>query len=123
MARRMELTVESRFTINPLRNPLDSAAPRARNFTCSPAISAISAHVLVLPTSSPTRYLSFFAKPRSCFLYLSRFRGGNHVVGVQHNLPRILQIQRLNMSVLGLPLRKIIQHILILAGEIVLSKM
>lgn len=52
-ARRIELTVESRLTIRPLRRPLDSAAPSARNLTCSPSTSAINAHVFVLPTSSP----------------------------------------------------------------------
>src|SRR6266436_4007426 len=62
-ARRMELTVASRLTMRPLRNPLDSAAPRARNFTRSPSISAIKTQVFVLPMSSPIRYLSFFAKP------------------------------------------------------------
>src|SRR5215467_1288164 len=62
-ARRIELTVASRFTIKPLRKPLDSAAPSARNFTRSPSISAIRTDVLVLPMSSPTRYLSFFTEP------------------------------------------------------------
>ena len=62
-ARRMELTVESRLTMSPLRKPFDSAAPRARNFMSSPSISAMRMEVFVLPMSSPTRYLSFFANP------------------------------------------------------------
>src|SRR6266705_1547441 len=59
-ARRMELTVESRLTMEPLRKPFDSAAPSARNFTCSSASSAMRTQVLVLPMSRPTRYLYFF---------------------------------------------------------------
>src|ERR1700730_12511238 len=107
-ARRMELTVESRFTISPLRKPLDSAAPSARNFTCSSSISAISAHVFVLPISSPTTYLSFL--PKSTLLpELPGFRD-RHAragVGVLDHLPRILQIDGLHVSRIGLPLRKI----------------
>jgi hypothetical protein len=46
-----------------LDRPLDSAAPSDRNFTCSSSISAIRAHVFVLPTSNAMMYRSFFAKP------------------------------------------------------------
>src|SRR5947209_20063461 len=63
-ARRMELTVESRLTMEPLRSPSDSAPPSATNFTCSSASSAIRTQVLVLPMSRPTRYLSFFDNRR-----------------------------------------------------------
>jgi len=40
---RIELTVESRLTDQAFgRSPFDSAAPKARNFTCSSSISAMS---------------------------------------------------------------------------------
>ena len=79
-ARRMELTVGSRLTIRPLRRPLDSAAPRAEKFHPFASISAINTHVLVLPISSPIRYLSFFAKlcsdTSSYLIFVLRRRGG-----------------------------------------------
>src|SRR5213079_3361517 len=98
-ARRIELTVESRFTISPLRRPLDSAAPSARNFTNSPSISAIRTEVLVLPISSPTRYLSFFAKP-PLPMNLFYFRGhrARAGVGIHDHLPRVLQIDGLHAA-------------------------
>src|ERR1700724_3923461 len=103
----MELTVESRLTIRPLRRPFDSAAPSARNFTCSSSISAMSADVFTLPMSSPTRYLSFFAKTAPG-LPLSRFRSrGAAGIRVQHHLLRVLQIDGVDAAVAGLPLRKI----------------
>src|SRR5215470_16223317 len=43
--RRIELTVESRLTIAPLRRPLDSAAPSARNLTSSSAGIRIQNHL------------------------------------------------------------------------------
>src|SRR5690348_16076193 len=95
-ARRMELTVESRLTMSPLRKPLDSAAPRDRNFTISPSISAMRMEVFVLPMSSPTRYLSFFANPplqgRNLFYFCGhRARAG---IRIHDDLPRVLQINR-----------------------------
>src|SRR6266852_1350851 len=121
-ARRMELTVESRLTIRPLRRPLDSAAPSARNFTSSPSTSASSTQVFVLPMSSPTRYLSFFAKPPLLGMNLfcscgggGRARAG---VGIHDHLPRILQIDGLHMAGIRLPLRKIVDQHLEFAGEL-----
>src|SRR5580704_3307832 len=69
IARRIELTASSRFTIWPLRQPFDSAAPSAANFAPpSSSISPISAQVFVLPTSSATTYRSFFANSAApCF--------------------------------------------------------
>src|SRR6202041_577212 len=62
-ARRIELTARSRFTICPLRQPFDSAAPRAANVTLpSSPSSPINAQVFVLPMSSPTICRSFFVK-------------------------------------------------------------
>src|SRR6476660_9327468 len=118
-ARRMELTVESRLTINPLRRPFDSAAPNARNFTWSSLISAISTEVLVLPMSSPTRYLSFFAK-RAPAPELFHFRDSCSGAGVrvQDHLPRILQIDRAHAAIAGLPLREIVHHHAVLASEV-----
>src|SRR5689334_2550145 len=109
-ARRMELTVESRLTMSPLRKPLDSAAPRDRNFTISPSISAMRMEVFVLPMSSPTRYLSFFANPplqeRNLFgSCRHRARAG---VGIHHHLARVLQINGLHPPRMCLPLRKIV---------------
>src|SRR2546423_6234252 len=101
-ARRIELTVESRFTIKPLRSPLDSAAPSAKNFTSSSSISAISAHVFMLPMSNPTTYLSFFAK---CAPDLFHFCGGGRArIRVQHHLPRLLPNDPLHPPAAGLPL-------------------
>src|SRR5277367_2752249 len=62
-ARRMELTARSRFTIWPLRQPFDPAAPKAAKRTPpSSSISATSAQVLALPMSSATMCRSFFVK-------------------------------------------------------------
>src|ERR1700722_11107950 len=62
-ARRMELTARSRFTIWPLRQPFDSAAPSAANRTPpSSSSSPTSAQVLALPMSSATMCRSFFVK-------------------------------------------------------------
>jgi hypothetical protein len=47
-ARRMELTAASRLTMRPLREPLVSAAPMARNLAPPSSMSAISAQVFVL---------------------------------------------------------------------------
>src|SRR5712664_2847965 len=122
-ARRIELTVESRFTIRPLRRPFDSAAPKARNLTCSSSISAISAHVFMLPMSSPIRYLSFFATLAPDPL-LSRFRNGSAGrVRVEHHLLRVLQIDGVDAAVGGLPLRKMFDHHAVLAGEIARAEM
>src|SRR6266849_5285037 len=120
-ARRMELTVESRLTIKPLRRPFDSAAPSARKRTCSFSISASSTHVFVLPISSPTRYLSFFAKSLSCFLFCSCHRCAG--VGVHHHLPRIPEINRVHWPCICLPLREVFHQGPVLAGEIALAKM
>src|ERR1700676_369576 len=123
-ARRMELTVESRLTINPLRSPLDSAAPKARNRTCSSTISAISTQVLVLPMSSPIRYLSFFAKPAPAVrLFHFRCRGGGAGVRIQNHLPRILQVDGAYASVAGLPLREILDDHAVFGGKIALAKL
>src|SRR5215813_15020998 len=114
----MELTVESRLTIRPLRRPFDSAAPSARNFTCSSSISAISADVFVLPMSNPTKYLSFFAK-RAPGPFLSRFRDGCSAgIGIQNDLSRILQIDRAHTAVAGLPLREIVDYHPVLARKV-----
>src|ERR1700675_3297289 len=120
-ARRMELTVESRLTISPLRSPFDSAAPSARKRTCSFSTSASNTHVFVLPISSPTRYLSFFAKALSCFLFCSCHRCAG--VGVHHHLPRIPEINRVHGPCIRLPLREILNQRPVLAGEITLTKM
>src|SRR2546423_1139551 len=120
-ARRIELTVESRFTIKPLRSPLDSAAPRAKNFTSSSSISAISAHVFMLPMSSPTTYLSFFAKCAPDLFQLCH--GGCARVWIQHDLSSVLQINRLHAAIGGLPLRKIFDHHAKFPGEIALPEM
>src|SRR6266481_2370779 len=119
-ARRMELTVESRLTIRPLRSPLDSAAPSARNLTSSPSTSASSTHVFVLPMSSPTKYLSFFAKPpllgmKLFFSCRGHARAG---IGIHDYLPRILQIDGLHMAGIRLPLRKIVDQHFEFAGEL-----
>src|SRR5713101_739253 len=117
-ARRMELTVESRLTIKPLRSPFDSAAPSARNLTCSSSTSAIKAHVFMLPISSPTKYLSFFAK-RAPGLLLSRLRrGGAARIRVQHHLLRVLQIDGVDAAIAGLPLREILDDHTVFAGEL-----
>src|SRR5258705_7834245 len=120
-ARRMELTVESRLTINPLRSPFDSAAPSARKRNCSFSISASKAQVFVLPISSPTRYLSFFAKTLSCFLFCSCHRRAG--VGVHHHLPRIAKINRVDWPGIRLPLREVLHQRPVLSGEIALSEM
>src|SRR5437016_8852866 len=119
-ARRMELTVESRLTIRPLRSPLDSAAPSARNLTSSPSTSASSTHVFVLPMSSPTRYLSFFAKPPllGMKLFCSCRGCARTGIGIHYHLPRILQIDGLHMSGIRLPLRKIVDQHFEFAGEL-----
>src|SRR6266568_725431 len=122
-ARRIELTVESRLTIRPLRKPLDSAAPSARNLTTSPSISAIRIEVLVLPISSPTRYLSFFANPPLPELFCSRCCRARAGVGIHDHLPRILQIDRLQTPGMGLPLRKIVDEHLELSGKIARAEM
>src|SRR5690349_18190120 len=124
-ARRMELTVESRLTMSPLRKPLDSAAPRDRNFTISPSISAMRMEVFVLPMSSPTRYLSFFANPplqgRNLFYFCGhRARAG---IRIHDDLPRVLQINGLHPPGMGLPLRKIVDEHLELAGKITRTEM
>src|SRR5712664_68178 len=122
-ARRMELTVESRLTIKPLRSPFDSAAPSARNLTCSSSTSAIKAHVFMLPISSPTKYLSFFAK-RAPGLLLSRFRSRDAAgVRVQYNLLRVLQIDGVDAAIAGLPLREIFDDHAVFAGEVARSEM
>src|SRR6516225_2131229 len=125
-ARRMELTVASRFTMEPLRRPLDSAAPSARNFTCSSASSAISTQVLVLPMSNPTRYLSFFDKSQllkaNYKMLLTRApaaRTGN--VRIQYRRP-ITHINRLHAAVFRLPDRKILHHRAVTRGEVGLVK-
>src|SRR5271168_4934918 len=138
-ARRIELTVESRLTIKPLRKPLDSAAPSAKNRTCCSSISAMSTQVFVLPISSPTRYLSFLATPCSRALIHDakpisrntiprrslRPRHGNSRAGVRidHHLPRILQINGTHTPRIGLPLRKILHQHAIFAGELAPAKM
>src|SRR5437660_698187 len=124
-ARRIELTVESRFTISPLRRPLDSAAPSARNFTDSPSISAMRMEVFVLPMSSPTRYLSFFANPPLLDreLFCSRGHRTHAGVRVHNHLPRVLQIDRLHMPGMGLPLRKIVDEHFEFAGKIACAEM
>src|SRR5215471_5575944 len=124
-ARRMELTVESRLTMSPLRKPLDSAAPRDRNFTISPSISAMRMEVFVLPMSSPTRYLSFFAKsaaPHSNLLCSCghRARAG---VGIHDHLPRVLQVNGLHPAGMCLPLRKVVHQHFELAGKIARAEM
>src|SRR5499433_2055000 len=105
--RRMELTVESRLTMAPLRRPLDSAAPSARNLVCSSSSSAISTHVLVLPMSSPTRYLSFFDKRRSCRLLLSflyrHVLAASAGIRIQDHLASVLQIHGLHATGIRLP--------------------
>src|SRR5216684_706997 len=117
-ARRMELTVESRFTIRPLRSPFDSAAPSARNLTCSSSTSAIRAHVFMLPISSPIKYLSFFVKlAPGPLLSLLRGRGAARI-RVQHHLLRILQIDGVDAAIAGLPLREIFDDHTVLAGEV-----
>src|SRR5262249_9214051 len=123
-ARRIELTVESRLTIRPLRSPFDSAAPNARNLTCSSSISAINTDVLVLPISNPTRYLSFFAKPAPG-PELSRLRDSCRGAGVrvQDHLTRILKIDRAHTAVAGLPLREVVYNHPVLAGEVVLAEL
>src|SRR5579885_443685 len=135
-ARRMELTVASRLTMRPLRSPLDSAAPSARKRTCSSATSAISALVLVLPMSRPTRYLSFFAKPGSPAYPSDQNRSDaksqrrlpcpcrmHAGIRVNHDLTRILEIDRLNASRIRLPLQKIVGQHAEFSGEIRLAKM
>src|SRR5215472_13690959 len=131
-ARRMELTVASRFTIKPLRKPLDSAAPSARNFTRSPSISAMRTEVLVLPMSSPTRYLSFFTEPPlpmvvrfPCYCVFLFFRGSRYRagVGVHDHLPCVLQINRLDPPHMRLPLREVVQEHFELARKIAGAEM
>ena len=80
-ARRIELTASSRLTICPLRQPFDSAAPSAANFTPpSSSSSPIRAHVFVLPMSSATMCRSFFANaplltvPQQTKLSIASFR-------------------------------------------------
>src|ERR1700686_206099 len=120
----MELTVESRLTIRPLRRPLDSAAPRARKFTCSSSISAISAQVFVLPISSPTMYLSFLLNSMLLpALPGFRDRYPRAGVGVQDHLPRILQIDGPYVACIGLPLRKIFDQHAVFGGKITVAKM
>src|SRR5437868_10108549 len=110
-ARRMELTVESRLTMEPLRKPFDSAAPSARNFTCSSASSAIRTQVLVLPMSRPTRYLSFFDKPQllssKCANSFARARAGTRSVRIQDR-QAVAQVNRLHAAVFRLPHGKIL---------------
>src|ERR1700737_3418379 len=64
IARRIEVAVAPRLAISPLRSPFDSAAPIEINFaTPESSTSLRMAHVFVLPTSSATKYLSFFVNP------------------------------------------------------------
>src|SRR5215472_2083348 len=123
-ARRIELTVESRLTMRPLRKPLDSAAPSARNFTDSPSISTIRMEVFVLPMSNPTRYLSFFANPplpgAKLFCFCHHRAGAG--VRIYDHLPRILQIDGLDTPSMGLPLGKIVHQHLVLSGKIARAK-
>src|SRR5437868_11780209 len=112
-ARRMELTVASRLTMEPFRKPFDSAAPSAKNRNCSSASSAISTHVLVLPISSPTRYLSLLDKPQLLKpIYKLLFapalaRTGS--VRIQ-NRKAVTQIDGLHATVFRLPHGKILHH-------------
>src|SRR5579863_5840296 len=139
MARRMELTARSRLTIWPLRQPLDSAAPRAANFTLpSSSISPISAQVLVLPMSSATMCRSFFVKsaPRDSNALSPRFfrrlragqswqallRHGGGIL-IDHRLTVEPQVHRLDWPRLGAPLADILDKRLILSGEVGIAKM
>src|SRR5437016_5355880 len=107
-------------TMSPLRKPLDSAAPRDRNFTSSPSSSAMRMEVFVLPMSSPTKYLSFFvnAPLQGRNLFCSCGHPARAGVGIHDHLPRILQINGLHAPRVGLPLRKIVDEHLELAGKI-----
>src|SRR5271154_1879435 len=122
-ARRMELTVESRLTIKPLRRPFDSAAPSARNLTCCSSISAISTHVFVLPISSPTRYLSFLATAlpptfTAVISFCSRHGIACAGVRIDYHLACVLQIHRAHAPGIGLPLRKIFHQHAVFTGEL-----
>src|SRR6266446_8888685 len=121
-ARRIELTVESRLTIKPLRSPFDSAAPSARNLTCSSSISAIRAHVFMLPISNPIKYLSFFVKCAPGLLLSCFRRGGAAGIRIQHHLLRVLQIDGVDAAITGLPLREIFDDHAILSGEVAYAK-
>src|SRR6202453_766351 len=152
-ARRIELTARSRFTIWPLRQPFDSAAPKAANFTppSSPS-SPISAQVFVLPMSSATICRSFFVKsapynfarlcplsrlfPRNLVCCMNRFRRGFRWRGrprsnlLRHRSVRIhdcfpveAQIHRFYAPCFRAPLSEVIQQGLILCFEIVVAKM
>src|SRR5271154_1431395 len=127
-ARRIELTVESRFTIRPLRRPLDSAAPSARNFICCSSISAINTHVFVLPISSPTRYLSFLATPlpptfTAVISFCSRYGTACAGVRIDNHLARVLQIHRAHAPGIGLPLRKIFHQHAVFTGKLSAAEM
>src|SRR6202163_4106731 len=63
IARRTEVAAALMFAINPFRRPLDSAAPMATNLAPVSFNSPMMAHVFVLPTSSATRFFSFFVNP------------------------------------------------------------
>src|SRR6202158_1165036 len=64
IARRIEVAVAPRLAISPLRSPFDSAAPIEINFAAPESSTSLRmAHVFVLPTSSATKYLSFFVNP------------------------------------------------------------
>src|SRR5580693_4884233 len=63
IARRTDVAAAPMLAISPLRRPLDSAAPMATNLAPVSFNSLMIAHVFVLPTSSATRYFSFFVNP------------------------------------------------------------
>ena len=72
--------------------------------------------------SSPTRYLSFFAKTAllpNRYLFFARGCAG---VGVHNHLPGILKINGMHVSGIGLPLRKIFHEHAEFTGEIALAK-
>ncbi len=88
-ARRIELTARSRLTICPLRQPFDSAAPSAANFTLpSSSISPISAQVFVLPISSATTCRSFFANALLLTLQETSCESLSRVLGASRRMLR-----------------------------------
>src|SRR5438874_1264611 len=124
-ARRMELTVASRLTMEPLRSPFDSAAPSARNFTCSSASSAMRTQVLVLPMSRPTRYLSFFDKPQllssNCTNSFARASARPGSIRIQDR-QAVAQVNRLHATVFRLPDCEVLHDGAIPRGKVILVK-
>ena len=141
-ARRIELTARSRFTIWPLRQPFDSAAPSAANFTppcrrhparqsarrfsccrCrAPLYAGLSWSNQKLLKSGCTDQSRSPRRMRCRLLGRAALRHES-LVGIHHCLAAKAQIHRLDASRLRAPLPDIFNQRLILGAKIAVAKM